>query len=624
MAYAVVTLLSFFFIFSHILAFVLHVTAEQCPSSCGNITIEPPVTVRGSPSNCVNPRQSKYELTCDSSNHAILNLFSSDYYVTDISYSSDTYQYITMKVIDVDMANPSCRLPLHSLPASKFMSPDNPYNEFPSSNIWVSFVNCSNEVKNNTMYRPVPCLRKADNKIFVYAIASKEAYRVGNLASSCSFLAMTAMRYDAATNDSGTDIFKLLAEGFTLLARGSRVTPFLLEMFIVTLGTIINLVVAHTLFGRFVVGPLIICGFLSYKFRKMIASVDNVERFLRMQKDLVPTRYSYTDLIALTSHFKEKLGHGGFGSVFKGRLPGNRLLAIKMLEHSKANGEDFINEVSTIGRIHHVNVVRLIGFCSDGSHKALVYEYMANGSLDKFIFSSNNGSNHRFSLEKLTEIALGIARGIDYLHQGCDMQILHFDIKPHNILLDHNFMPKISDFGLAKLYPRDYNFVTLSVARGTIGYIAPELISRSFGLISHKSDVYSFGMLLLEMAGGRKNADQRAEITSRVYYPSWIFDKLNNPIDHDAQEIGTGVAKLVISDAEKKLCMIGLWCIQMRPFDRPSMSKVIEMLEGDVEDLQMPPKPFFSDSRPPILSLPCSNISQEELNTSSDDIVCLV
>lgn len=294
-----------------------------------------------------------------------------------------------------------------------------------------------------------------------------------------------------------------------------------------------------------------------------------------------------------------------------------------MLGHSKANGEDFINEVSTIGRIHHVNVVKLIGFCSDGSHRALVYEYMANGSLDKFIFSSNNGLNHRFSLEKLTEIALGIARGIDYLHQGCDMQILHFDIKPHNILLDHNFMPKISDFGLAKLYPRDYNFVTLSVARGTIGYIALELISRSFGLISHKSDVYSYGMLLLEMVGGRKNADQRAEKTSQFYYPSWIFDKLNNPIYHDAQEIDTGVAKLVISDAEKKLCMIGLWCIQMRPSDRPSMSKVIEMLEGDVDDLQMPPKPFFSDSSPTILSLPCSNISQEELNTSSDGIVCL-
>ncbi|KAH7682671.1 Glycerophosphodiester phosphodiesterase protein [Dioscorea alata] len=618
MVCAAVTLLSFYFIFSYIPYYVLQ---KQCGSSCGNITVKPPVALKGSPSNCVKPHQRKYELTCDSSNRAILNLFSSDYYVTDILY----FGYTELKVVDVGMANHSCRLPLHSLPASKFMSHNYPYY-FPlySGNRWVSFVNCSNEVKNNNMYKPVPCFKNTDNKSFIYVIASKDAYRVGNLVSSCSFIAMTAVSYDAATIDSGTDIFKLLAQGFTLRMHLSHLMPFLLEMFIETLLLITPYVTAHTMFGRFVVAPLITCGFLAYKFHKMIASVDNVERFLRMQKGLVPTRYSYTDMIALTSHFKEKLGHGGFGSVFKGRLPGNRFLAIKMLGHSKSNGEDFINEVSTIGRIHHVNVVKLIGFCSDGSHRALVYEYMANGSLDKFIFSSNNGSNHRFSLEKLTEIALGIAKGIDYLHQGCDMQILHFDIKPHNILLDHNFIPKISDFGLAKLYPKDYNFVTLSVARGTIGYIAPELISRSFGLISHKSDVYSFGMLLLEMAGGRKNADQRAEITSRVYYPSWIFDKLNNPIDHDAQEIGTGVAKLVISDAEKKLCMIGLWCIQMRPFDRPSMSKVIEMLEGDVEDLQMPPKPFFSDSRPPILSLPCSNISQEELNTSSDDIVCLV
>ncbi|KAM0944291.1 putative glycerophosphodiester phosphodiesterase, protein kinase RLK-Pelle-LRK10L-2 family [Dioscorea sansibarensis] len=476
------------------------------------------------------------------------------------------------------------------------------------------------------MYRPVPCLRHTDNKSFIYFIASREAYRVGNLVSSCSFLAMTAMSYDAATVDSGTDIFKLLAKGFTLEVdtHGFHLMVISLEMVLGMLQQITSLVLAHTLFGRFIVAPLVICGFLSYKFRKMIASVDNVEKFLRMQKGLVPTRYAYTDIIALTSHFKEKLGHGGYGSVFKGRLRGNHLIAIKMLGHSKANGEDFINEVSTIGRIHHVNVVKLIGFCSDGSQRALVYEYMANGSLDKFIFSSSSGSDHRFSSQKLTEIALGIARGIDYLHQGCDMQILHFDIKPHNILLDHNFSPKISDFGLAKLYPRDYNFVTLSLARGTIGYIAPELISRSFGLISHKSDVYSFGMLLLEMAGGRKNVEHRAENTSQVYYPSWIYNKLNNATDHDALEINTGVAKLVINDMEKKLSMTGLWCIQMRPSDRPSMSKVLEMLEGDVGDLQMPPKPFFSDPSPAILSLRCSNISQEEENTSSDDIVCLV
>ncbi|EHA8586929.1 rust resistance kinase Lr10 [Cocos nucifera] len=266
-----------------------------------------------------------------------------------------------------------------------------------------------------------------------------------------------------------------------------------------------------------------------------------------------------------------------------------------MLGNSKCDGEEFINEVSTIGMIHHVNVVQLAGFCSEGSKRALVYEYMPNGSLDKYIFSSS-GTRHRpsnFTWDKLDDIALGVARGIDYLHRGCDMQILHFDIKPQNILLDNNFTPKISDFGLAKLYPKEYGLVSMSAARGTIGYIAPELISRNFGVISDKSDVYSFGMLLLEMAGGRRNVDPRVENSSQVYYPSWIYDQLA-----PGKELEINNSSIRIDDAERKLCMVGLWCIQMKSSIRPSMSEVIEMLEGDVDSLQMPPRPCFSSSQP--------------------------
>ncbi|KAK2453260.1 rust resistance kinase Lr10 [Trifolium repens] len=144
-----------------------------------------------------------------------------------------------------------------------------------------------------------------------------------------------------------------------------------------------------------------------------------------------------------------------------------------MLGKSKGNGQDFINEVATIGRIHHTNVVRLIGFCVEGSKRALVYEFMPNGSLDKYISSREDAIS--LTYKQMYKISLGVARGIAYLHEGCDMQILHFDIKPHNILLDENFIPKVYDFGLAKLYPNDISIVTLTAARGTIGYMAPEL-----------------------------------------------------------------------------------------------------------------------------------------------------
>lgn len=368
------------------------------------------------------------------------------------------------------------------------------------------------------------------------------------------------------------------------------------------------------LLGRFVCAPLMVYLFLAYKFWSAQVSIDTVEKFLRNQRNLAPTRYAYTDIIAITSHFKEKLGQGGFGSVFKGKLAGGHLVAVKMLGNSKCNGEEFINEVSTIGRIHHVNVVRLVGFCSDGSKRALVYEYMPNGSLDRYIFSSNRTGTNPFTLERLNKIALGVARGIDYLHRGCDVQILHFDIKPHNILLDHDFTPKVSDFGLAKLFPKDYSLVPMSAARGTIGYIAPELISRSFGVISHKADVYSFGMLLMEMAGGRRNADPRAGSTSsQAYYPSWIYDKL---IHQGELKIDNSFE---ISNVERKLCMVGLWCIQMRSGDRPSMSKVVEMLEADVDTLQIPPKPFLSPEEPISVTYSSQDWSSTELSIIAEN-----
>uniref|UniRef100_A0A7N2LFF0 non-specific serine/threonine protein kinase n=1 Tax=Quercus lobata TaxID=97700 RepID=A0A7N2LFF0_QUELO len=177
-----------------------------------------------------------------------------------------------------------------------------------------------------------------------------------------------------------------------------------------------------------------------------LSTYDAIEDFLQSHNNLMPIRYSYPEIRKMTNGFTEKLGEGGFAIVFKEKLRSGHLVAIKMLDKSKANGQDFVGEVATIGRIPHINVVQLIGFCVEGPKCALIYEFMPNVSLDKYVFSQEGSIP--LSIEKIYEISLGVGRGIEYLHQGCDMQILHFDIKPHNILLDENFTPKVSNLGL--------------------------------------------------------------------------------------------------------------------------------------------------------------------------------
>ncbi|KAM5561766.1 hypothetical protein ABKV19_022385 [Rosa sericea] len=325
---------------------------------------------------------------------------------------------------------------------------------------------------------------------------------------------------------------------------------------------------------------------------------DAVEEFLDAYKNLMPRRYSYWDIKKMTNDFKDKLGQGGFGSVYKGQLSNGHLVAVKMLSGSKGNGQDFINEVGTIGRIHHVNVVQLIGFCSVGSKRALVYDFMPNGSLEKHIFQDQE-NNLALSWDRMLEIALGVARAIEYLHQGCDVQILHFDIKPHNILLDENFNSKISDFGLARFYPRDRNTISVTAVRGTMGYIAPEMFYRSIGGVSYKADVYSFGMLLMEMSGRRKNINAHVQNSSQIYFPLWIYEQLEKGLSLEIEEACENDKKIA-----KKMIMVALWCIQLMPADRPSMTKVLEMLEGEDGALQMAPKPFFCPQQMPTEDLP--------------------
>ncbi|KAD7117385.1 hypothetical protein E3N88_04653 [Mikania micrantha] len=329
-----------------------------------------------------------------------------------------------------------------------------------------------------------------------------------------------------------------------------------------------------------------------------------VEAFVTQYGALNMNRYKYNDIKKMTNSFQVKLGQGGFGQVFKGKLSDGRLVAVKLLNSSKANGQEFINEVASIGRTSHVNIVTLLGFCFDYKKRALVYEYMPNGSLEKFIYSHvHMGTSEYIGATKLYEIALGIAYGLDYLHRGCNTRILHLDIKPHNILLDEDFCPKIADFGLAKLYSRKESIVSMLEARGTIGYIAPEVYNKNFGGVSHKSDVYSYGMLLLEMVCERKNidADVGSGRTSEIYFPDWIYKRLQK----DGFLLDSIITKKE-DDYARKMTIVGLWCIQPAPNHRPAINEVIEMLEGSIQALEMPPKPFFS-SPPRSPEIVCSS-----------------
>ncbi|XP_062029835.1 PR5-like receptor kinase [Rosa rugosa] len=296
----------------------------------------------------------------------------------------------------------------------------------------------------------------------------------------------------------------------------------------------------------------------------------------------------------MTNAFRDEIGKGGYGTVYKGVLPDGLVVAVKMLSESKGNGEEFINEVASIGRTSHVNIVTLLGFCYERDKRALIYEYMPNGSLDNFIHKQGSvNANCRLEWKTLSEIAVGIARGLEYLHRGCNTRILHFDIKPQNILLDKDFCPKVSDFGLAKLCKTKDSIVSMMGMRGTAGYIAPEVFSRNFGAVSHKSDVYSYGMLVLEMVGARKNLNSGVSHTSEMF-PHYIYKDL----ELEKDDIILGDISEEENKIARKLILISLGCIQTSPSDRPSMSKVVEMLEGPLHSLPIPPKPYlFSPAR---------------------------
>ncbi|KAH7511674.1 hypothetical protein ACOSP7_002516 [Xanthoceras sorbifolium] len=293
--------------------------------------------------------------------------------------------------------------------------------------------------------------------------------------------------------------------------------------------------------------------------------------------------FSYKDLQNATKNFSEKLGGGGFGSVFRGVLHDSSVIAVKKLESVSQGEKQFRTEVSTIGNIQHVNLIRLLGFCCEGNRKLLVYDYMPYGSLDVFLFHGKDSNLPDWKARY--QITMGIARGLAYLHEKCRDCIIHCDIKPENILLDAEFCPKVADFGLAKLFGREFSRV-LTTIRGTRGYLAPEWISGV--AITAKADVYSYGMMLFEIVSGRRNC-KHSEDETVDFFPTRAASIIAD---------GSDVLSLLDprlegnADAEElsRICKVACWCVQDDESHRPSMGQVVQILEGVLE-VDNPPIP---------------------------------
>ncbi|XP_073058352.1 G-type lectin S-receptor-like serine/threonine-protein kinase SD2-5 [Primulina eburnea] len=288
----------------------------------------------------------------------------------------------------------------------------------------------------------------------------------------------------------------------------------------------------------------------------------------------MPTRFSYEELVSATDNFTKKLGEGGFGSVFEGTLKDGERIAVKCLDGLGQIKKSFLAEVESIGSIHHVNLVRLIGFCADKSHRLLVYEYMCNVSLDRWIYTPTSLD---WNLRR--RIILDIAKGLAYLHEDCRQKIIHLDIKPQNILLDENFNAKLSDFGLSKLIDRNQSQVVTTM-RGTPGYLAPEWLS---SIITEKVDVYSFGVVILETLCGRKNFDffkpeEEAHLLS-LFTKKAEEERLLDIIDKSCEGMESNGAEVL------KVMQLAAWCLQSDHAKRPAMSVVINVLEG-VQNVQ--------------------------------------
>ncbi|XP_020595821.1 putative serine/threonine-protein kinase [Phalaenopsis equestris] len=305
--------------------------------------------------------------------------------------------------------------------------------------------------------------------------------------------------------------------------------------------------------------------------------------------------FRYETLAAATRNFsvKHKLGEGGFGLVYKGQLEDGRMVAVKRLGRwSLMGGEEFTNEAMLLSRVQHKNVVTLYGYCTHVEDKLLVYEYVLNESLDKILFSrEDKEATMMFDWKKRYDVMIGVARGLQYLHEDAHTPIIHSDIKASNILLDERFCPKIADFGMARLFPEDLTHVNTRVA-GTNGYMAPEYAM--YGYLSTKVDVFSFGVLIIELITGQKNSTftPRSDASTLLEW-AWRLHK-----KRQTMEMLDPALESIADTEQVVLCAhVGLLCTQADPKVRPEMRRVVVILSKKPSALEEPIRPGAPGSR---------------------------
>ncbi|KAI7748180.1 hypothetical protein M8C21_010539 [Ambrosia artemisiifolia] len=429
---------------------------------------------------------------------------------------------------------------------------DHPYYQYPTDNI----EECSNS-----------CLKDCD--------CHAALWKKDNFADYCEKynypLRYVRRVYDDDDKASTVGFFKvgLYGQANESFNASSDKNTWVL-IFVITIGFSIYSCISLTLSGFFIFKTRLL------KYTRLLESTT-----MGLAEDLILRSYTYNELRKATNGFKQELGRGSFGRVYKGCIyKGSKTVAVKRLEKVVDEGErEFKAEMQVIGKTHHRNLVRLLGYCAEGkSERLLVYEYMSNGTLADRLFKSETLPDW----SERVQIALDIARGILYLHEECESPIIHCDIKPQNILMDDFWTAKISDFGMAKLLMPDQS-KTFTDARGTRGYLAPEWQKNI--PISVKVDIFSYGIVLLEIICCRRNLEVHVSNTEEIVLSNWVYKcfergQLDLLVGHEEVE----------NETLERLVKVGLWCIQDEPALRPSMKCVVLMLEG-ITNIATPPCP---------------------------------